>query len=126
MLELQELLKIDFSVISHDYDDHRHMESIKFFTDKDGRVLAPLGLGSHIIGWGIGKENITALDWRGSHNFYALESIATPAQHFFRARRPSPESHSPVTPGGDAGKLQGRVHQQASFFPRGSTGFHLV
>jgi len=58
------------------------MKSIKFFNDKDGRFLAPLGVGSHIIGWGIKKENITKLDWWGSHQVDALEFIATPAQHF--------------------------------------------
>jgi len=61
-LELQDLLKIDFLVISHNHYGHLDVKCIKFFTDKDVRFLTSLGVGSHIIGWGIKKENITELD----------------------------------------------------------------
>ena len=82
VLELKELPKIDFLVISHDHYDHLDMESIKFFTKKDVRFLVPLGVGSHLIGWGIKAERITELDWWGSHQVDGLEFVATPAQHF--------------------------------------------
>lgn len=82
VLELSELPPIDYIVISHDHYDHLDMESIKFFKDKKTLFVAPLGVGSHMIGWGIPSNRITELDWWQSHQQDGLEFIATPAQHF--------------------------------------------
>lgn len=82
VLELSELPPIDYVVISHDHYDHLDMESIKFFKDKKTLFLAPLGVGSHMIGWGIESNRISELDWWQSHKVDGLEFVATPAQHF--------------------------------------------
>lgn len=82
VLELSELPTIDYIVISHDHYDHLDMESIKFFKDKKTLFVAPLGVGSHMIGWGIPSNRITELDWWQTHTQDGLEVTATPAQHF--------------------------------------------
>lgn len=82
VLELQELPEIDYIVISHDHYDHLDMESIKYFKDKKAKFITPLGVGSHISGWGIDSARIIEKDWWESVSFNNIEFIATPAQHF--------------------------------------------
>jgi L-ascorbate metabolism protein UlaG (beta-lactamase superfamily) len=82
VLDLSELPKIDYILISHDHYDHLDMESIEFFKDKDIQFVTPLGVGSHLIGWGIAKENIIEKDWWQEAEFTDVKFIATPAQHF--------------------------------------------
>ncbi len=81
-LELSELPKIDYIVISHDHYDHLDMESMKFFKDKEVKFITPLGVSSHLIGWGVDSSKITELDWWQNFQVDDLEFIATPAQHF--------------------------------------------
>lgn len=82
VLSLSELPKIDYLVISHDHYDHLDMESIQFFKGSKTKFLTPLGVGSHLIGWGIESSMITELDWWQSQKIENIEFIATPAQHF--------------------------------------------
>ena len=83
VLELSELPPVDYVVISHDHYDHLDMDSMKFFKEKKAtKFVTPLGVGSHLIGWGIEADRITELDWWGSHKVSGVEFIATPAQHF--------------------------------------------
>ena len=81
-LSLNELPKIDFIVISHDHYDHLDMESVKFFSKRDTKFLVPLGVGSHLLGWGIDKRNFTELDWWQSTIIDGFEFVATPSQHY--------------------------------------------
>lgn len=82
-LELSELPPVDYVVISHDHYDHLDMESMKFFKDKAAtKFVTPLGVGSHLIGWGIEANRITELDWWQTHQESGIDFIATPAQHF--------------------------------------------
>lgn len=82
VLELSELPPIDYIVISHDHYDHLDIESIQFFKEKKTLFVTPLGVGSHMIGWGIPSNRITELDWWQTHQQDGLEFTATPAQHF--------------------------------------------
>ncbi|WP_373999298.1 MBL fold metallo-hydrolase [Bdellovibrio bacteriovorus] len=82
VLDLHDLPEIDYIVISHDHYDHLDMTSIQFFKDKKARFLTPLGVSSHLIGWGIESSRITELDWWQSHKVDGIEFVATPAQHF--------------------------------------------
>ena len=82
VLELTELPKIDFILISHDHYDHLDMESIKFFKKSETIFITPLGVGSHLEGWGISKDKIIEKDWWESVELSGIEFIATPAQHF--------------------------------------------
>ena len=82
VLELSELPKIDYIIISHDHYDHLDMESIKFFAGSDTQFVVPLGVGSHLRGWGVDSQKIVERDWWQEANFYEIDFIATPAQHF--------------------------------------------
>ena len=82
VLELKELPKIDYLLISHDHYDHLDTESIKFFVDEDITFVTPLGVGSHLRGWGVPSEKIIEKDWWESEKLEGIEFIATPAQHF--------------------------------------------
>lgn len=82
VLKLEELPKIDFIVISHDHYDHLDMETMKFFAKKENKFLTPLGVGSHLVGWGVQRSRITELDWWQQTSIDGIEFIATPAQHF--------------------------------------------
>lgn len=81
-LSLSELPPIDLILLSHDHYDHLDMESVKFFANKNVPFLCPLGVSSHLIGWGINEKIITELDWWQEQNINDLNFIATPAQHF--------------------------------------------
>lgn len=81
-LELEELPEVDYVLISHDHYDHLDMKSIKFLKNKNCKFIMPLGVGSHLIGWGVQSDRITELDWWQTHEVAGIEFIATPAQHF--------------------------------------------
>ena len=82
VLKLDELPKIDYIVISHDHYDHLDMESVKFFADKPAKFITPLGVGSHLKGWGISSDRIIEKDWWQTASFGNIDFICTPAQHF--------------------------------------------
>lgn len=81
-INLEDLPKVDFIVISHDHYDHLDMNSIKFFKDKDTKFVVPLGVPSHLKFWGVKEEKIVELDWWQSAKFEEIEIVSTPAQHF--------------------------------------------
>ena len=82
VLRLEELPEIDYILISHDHYDHLDMQSIKHFKSTQAKFVTPLGVGSHLKGWGIAEDRIVEKDWWASANFEDIKFIATPAQHF--------------------------------------------
>lgn len=81
-LELHELPEIDYILISHDHYDHLDSPTIKYFINKKTKFVTPLGVGSHLIGWGVDKNKIIEKDWWETASFDGVDFIATPAQHF--------------------------------------------
>ena len=81
-LQLEELPPVDYIVISHDHYDHLDMPSVKFFADKGTKFLVPLGVGSHLRGWGIPAENVIEQDWWQASTHDGIQFRTTPAQHF--------------------------------------------
>ncbi|GMN08899.1 MBL fold metallo-hydrolase [Croceitalea sp. MTPC9] len=79
---IEKLPKIDLVLISHDHYDHLDYPSIKKLKDKVGMFYAPLGVGSHLKAWGVGKEKIIEFDWWEERLFKNLKLACTPAQHF--------------------------------------------
>jgi len=82
VLGLDELPEVDYVVISHDHYDHLDMASIRYFANKKARFVTPLGIGSHLESWGIGRNRITERDWWQEVSFDGITFTATPAQHF--------------------------------------------
>lgn len=81
-LTLEELPEIDYVIISHDHYDHLDMETVKSFREKGAEFFVPLGVGSHLEGWGIARSRIVERDWWQGIMRDDLEFVATPAQHF--------------------------------------------
>lgn len=81
-IDLEKLSKIDFVIISHDHYDHLDYESILKIKDKVKRFYVPMGVGVHLLKWGVNKEQIVALNWWNEASFEDLQIICTPAQHF--------------------------------------------
>ena len=82
VLELKDLPKIDFVLISHDHYDHLDMDTIVFFKEKDVKFIAPLGVTSHLKSWGVHESKLFETDWWGKLEFEGITFICTPAQHF--------------------------------------------
>lgn len=81
-ITVEKLPKIDAVLISHDHYDHLDYSSIKKLKDKVHHFYTPLGLGNHLIKWGVEKEKISELDWWQNVSLDDLTFISTPAQHF--------------------------------------------
>lgn len=74
---------IDILIITHDHYDHLDYFTIKKLKPKIRQVVTSLGVGSHLVYWGIPAENITELDWWQEKNIGENITItATPARHF--------------------------------------------
>jgi len=79
---VEDLPPIDVLVITHDHYDHLDYQTIMQLRGRVGRVIAPLGVGSHLVYWGVEADTITELNW---HETAVLADdvhlTATPAQH---------------------------------------------
>ncbi len=81
-IEIEKMPKIDAVIISHDHYDHLDYGSIKKLKDKVAKFYVPLGVGTHLVEWGIAKEKIIELDWWQNAQLDDLTFTCTPAQHF--------------------------------------------
>ncbi len=81
-ISINDLPFIDAVIISHDHYDHLDYGSIKQLKDKVGHFYVPLGVGAHLIRWGVSENKITELDWWEKASFKDLTFVATPSQHF--------------------------------------------
>ncbi len=79
---VDKLPKIDAVIISHDHYDHLDYESIKKLKDKVDMFYTPLGVGVHLIAWGVEPDRIVELDWWQEINYDNLTFKCTPARHF--------------------------------------------
>lgn len=78
-LNLEELPKIDYVVISHNHYDHLDLNTVQFLGNKP-KWLVPLGLKFWFNN--IGIENVVELDWWEDFKMHDLIITCTPAQHF--------------------------------------------
>ncbi|MCK5730689.1 MAG: MBL fold metallo-hydrolase [Draconibacterium sp.] len=81
-IEIEKIQFIDAVILSHDHYDHLDYESIKKLKGKVGKYFTPLGVGNHLIEWGIEKEKINELNWWESIEFENINLICTPSRHF--------------------------------------------
>lgn len=79
---LDALPRVDVILITHDHYDHLDMKTIRHFSDTATLFITPLGVGSHLKGWGIDAARITELDWWQTADAHGVQFTATPAQHF--------------------------------------------
>jgi L-ascorbate metabolism protein UlaG (beta-lactamase superfamily) len=74
---------LDAIIITHDHYDHLDYKTIVTLKEKCRRFYVPLGVGEHLVHWGIGESQITEFDWWQSEEiFQGVELVSTPARHF--------------------------------------------
>ncbi|GMQ28608.1 MBL fold metallo-hydrolase [Algoriphagus confluentis] len=81
-IEIEKLPTIDLVLFSHDHYDHLDYGSVQKLKEKTKRFLTPLGVGSHLLHWGVDKEKITELDWWEETAVDGLFLAFAPARHF--------------------------------------------
>ncbi|WP_371320207.1 MBL fold metallo-hydrolase [Chengkuizengella axinellae] len=81
-IEIQDLPYIDAVLLSHDHYDHLDYGTIRKLKNKVGKFYVPLGVGNHLIRWGVDKERIHELDWWDEMQFDNLTIACTPSIHF--------------------------------------------
>jgi len=74
---------LDGVIISHDHYDHLDYTTITQLISKTTHFYTPLGVGQHLVYWGVDENKITELDWWESTQISnGFELTATPARHF--------------------------------------------
>jgi L-ascorbate metabolism protein UlaG (beta-lactamase superfamily) len=74
---------LDVVVISHDHYDHLDYNTIVKLKDKTKLFCVPLGVGEHLLHWGVEAEHIKEFDWwEGETVLPGIDLTATPARHF--------------------------------------------
>jgi L-ascorbate metabolism protein UlaG (beta-lactamase superfamily) len=81
-LPLAELPEVDVVLISHDHYDHLDVETIRTLAARGARFAVPLGVGAHLVAWGVAEDRITEHDWWDSTTVGGLTLTAVPARHF--------------------------------------------
>lgn len=79
---IEEMPVIDAVLITHDHYDHLDYLSIQKLKSKVGHFFVPLGVGAHLILWGVEKDKITELNWWEEIQFQGVTIAFTPSKHF--------------------------------------------
>jgi L-ascorbate metabolism protein UlaG (beta-lactamase superfamily) len=78
---LGELPVLDAVLISHDHYDHLDQQTIAAMKDWKTRFIVPLGVGAHLLRWGIPEGRIVEVDWWDAVPIRELSIVCTPARH---------------------------------------------
>ena len=81
-IEPAQLPPIDAVIISHDHYDHLDYPSIMKLDAKVKHYYVPLGVGQHLLHWGIAPERISEMDWWQAKDLNDIKLTLTPARHF--------------------------------------------
>ncbi len=79
-LDINDLPKLDYVVITHNHYDHLEKKSIKAI--KDAKFIVPLGVGRALQGWGVEKERIIELGWDEEYKNHGLVIKAFRGIHY--------------------------------------------
>ncbi|ALD22698.1 MBL fold metallo-hydrolase [Hymenobacter sp. DG25A] len=78
----EQLPPIAAVLISHDHYDHLDYQTILRLKEKVAHFYVPLGVGAHLLAWGVAPEKIQEMDWNDSVRLPGLTIISMPARHF--------------------------------------------
>lgn len=81
-IAIEKLPAIDAVIFSHDHYDHLDYESILKLKEKVKKFYTPLGVGSHLISWGVPQSAIHELNWWDEIQHEELKFKCAPARHF--------------------------------------------
>lgn len=79
---IDDMPAIDAVLISHDHYDHLDYQSLVRLKSKVVHFFVPLGVGAHLIRWGVQEERITELNWWDEREYQGLTLALTPSRHF--------------------------------------------
>lgn len=113
---IDHLPHVDAVVVSHDHYDHLDRASIQALNARGVRFIVPLGIGAHLVGWGVPPDRITELDWWQEAKVGGLRIVSTPSRH--ASGRLSPRSNQTLWSGY---AFVGPIHRA---FYSGDTGFN--
>ncbi|MGE7137693.1 MBL fold metallo-hydrolase [Luteibacter sp. NPDC031894] len=113
---IENLPRIDAVLVSHDHYDHLDRASIQALNARGVRFIVPLGIGSHLVGWGVPEQRITELDWWQETTVGDVRVVSTPSRH--ASGRLSPRSNQTLWTGF---ALVGPAHRA---FYSGDTGLN--
>ena len=82
-IAIDDLPRLDGVIISHDHFDHLDKETVENLAKTGVRFYVPLGVGTHLLKWGVSLDQIREFDWwEGTTEIEGLTLVATPARHF--------------------------------------------
>ncbi len=81
-VKLSGIPTVDAVLISHDHYDHLDYPTIRALAKSAVPFVTALGVGAHLVSWGIPEDRIIELDWWESTMIGGLEITAAPSQHF--------------------------------------------
>lgn len=80
--DVSDLPRIDAVLISHDHYDHLDFRTIKDLKDRVEKFYVPLGVGAHLLGWGVETDKIEEFNWYEKGSLDDVGLVFTPARHF--------------------------------------------
>jgi L-ascorbate metabolism protein UlaG (beta-lactamase superfamily) len=86
-LPLEQMPALDAVLISHDHYDHLDMKAVRYLGSKGTRFFVPLGVGAHLLRWGIPPQQIQEMDWWDSATIKGVQVHCTPARHYSGRKR---------------------------------------
>ncbi|MEM9875202.1 MAG: MBL fold metallo-hydrolase [Myxococcota bacterium] len=81
-LPFEALPELDAVLISHDHYDHLDHPTVVRLAARQVPFVVPLGVGAHLVAWGVPEDRVVELDWWQEHDVGGgLTIAATPARH---------------------------------------------
>jgi L-ascorbate metabolism protein UlaG (beta-lactamase superfamily) len=80
--DIEDFPDLDIVVISHDHYDHLDYHTIQKLKTKTKFFCVPLGVGEHLIHWGIDPDQVREFDWWEADIVAGIDIACTPARHF--------------------------------------------
>jgi L-ascorbate metabolism protein UlaG (beta-lactamase superfamily) len=81
-LEREDLPLPEYVLITHDHYDHLEYAAIRHLRDKKTLFIVPLGVGAHLLKWGVPPEKIRELGWGDEFNQDGVSIVAERALHW--------------------------------------------
>ena len=81
-LKREELPVPDYVLITHDHYDHLEYATIRHFRNKETFFIVPLGVGAHLVKWGVAPEKIRELGYGDEFSKDGVSITAERSVHF--------------------------------------------